>query len=86
MMKDNIHENNLIRFINLARRKDGLFANFKVKGIKGGTTFTASISVDLAAANVDLADALEKIIEECARIAVKEIKKAEFQFEGLSAV
>lgn len=85
-MKEDLAHNNLIRFINIARRKDGLFANFKVKGIKGGTTFSASISVDMAAAEVDLGDSLEKIIEECARIAVREVKKADFQFEGLSAV
>lgn len=82
-----IAENNLIRFINITKKKDGMFANFKVKGIKGGTTFSASISVDIAAVEVDLAsDNVEKIIEECARVAVKEFKKAEFQFEGLAAV
>ena len=43
----NIAENNLIRFINITKKKDGLFANFKVKGIKGGASFSASISVDL---------------------------------------
>ena len=83
----NMVENNLIRFINITKKKDGMFANFKVKGIKGGTSFSASISVDLAAVEIDLAsDNLEKIIEECARVAVKEFKKAEFQFEGISSI
>lgn len=83
----NIAENNLIRFINITKKKDGLFANFKVKGIKGGTSFSASISVDVSAVEVDLAeDNLEKIIEECARVAVKEFKKAEFQFEGIPSI
>lgn len=81
----NIAENNLIRFINLTKKKGGIFANFRVKGIRGGTTFSASISVDIAAAEVDPADSLEKIIEECARIAVRDFKKSEFQFEGLVA-
>ena len=49
----NLAENNLIRFINLTRKKDGMFANFKAKGMRGGTVFTASISVDIAAAEVD---------------------------------
>lgn len=80
----NIAENNLIRFINITKKKDGLFANFKVKGLKGGTSFTASISVDLSAAEVDPTDALEKIIEHCARMAVKEFKKSEMQFEGMT--
>lgn len=81
----NIAENNLIRFINITKKKDGIFANFRVKGIRGGTSFSASISVDIAAAEVDPADSLEKIIEECARIAVRDFKKSEFQFEGLVA-
>lgn len=81
----NIAENNLIRFINITKKKDGLFANFKVKGLKGGTSFSASISVDLAAAEVDPSDTLEKIIEHCARMAVKEFKKSEMQFEGVTA-
>ncbi len=80
----NIAENNLIRFINITKKKDGLFANFKVKGLRGGTSFTASISVDLAAAEVESSDPLEKIIEDCARMAVKEFKKSEMQFEGMT--
>lgn len=83
----NIAENNMIRFINITKKKDGIFANFKVKGIKGGTSFSSSISVDLSSVELDIAqDNLEKIIEECARVAVKEYKKAEFQFEGLQAI
>ena len=83
----NIAENNLVRFINITRRKDGLFANFKVKGIRGGMTFSATINVDLSACNIDPAiDPLEKIIEECARVAIREFKKSDFQFEGLQAV
>lgn len=83
----NIAENNLIRFINITKKKDGMFANFRVKGVKGGVAFSSSISVDLAAVEVDLAeDNIEKIIEQCARAGIKEFKKAEFQFEGLASV
>lgn len=83
----NIVENNLIRFINITKKKDGLFANFRVKGIKGGAAFSSSISVDTAAVNIDLSeDNLEKIIEECAKVGVKEFKKAEFQFEGIASI
>jgi len=82
----NIAENNLVRFINITKKKDGIFANFKVKGIKGGASFSASISVDIAAVEVDLAtDPIEKIIDQCAHIAVKEFKKSEFRFEGISS-
>lgn len=79
-------ENNQIRFVSIKKKKSGVFANYKVNGIKGGTTFAASIEVDLAAANVDLADPMEKIIEECARVAAKDIKDPKYQFEGLHAI
>ena len=84
----NIAENNLIRFINISKKKDGLFANFKVKGVRGGVLFSASIAVDMAAAlNIDIAsDPLEKIIEECAKIAVREFKKTDLHFEGITAI
>ena len=82
-MKD-LAENNVIRFLNISRRKEGIFANFKVKGQKGGVTYGASISVDISAAEVDPADPLEKIIEECAKIAVREVRRSEYSFEGLA--
>ncbi len=83
---NNLAENNLIRFINITKKKDGIFANFKVSGIKGGMVYKATISVDLDAADVDLGDPMETIIEACAKIAVSEFKKSELQFEGLAAV
>lgn len=79
----NISENNLIRFINVTKKKGGIFVNFKAVGIKGGTSFRASISVDMAAAEVDPADPLEKIIEHCAKMAVREFK-TDLQFEGIT--
>jgi len=78
----NIAENNLVRFISIAKKKDGLFANFRVKGMKGGATFSSSISVDMNQANVTAADPLEKIIEECSKIAVR-MSETKLQFEGL---
>lgn len=80
-------ENNLIRFINITKKKEGIFANFKVKGIKGGVSFTASLSVDILAAELDPAeDPVEKIVEVCARSAVKEFRNTEFQFEGMERI
>lgn len=84
-MKD-ITENNLIRFKNISKKKDTMTANFKVKGIRGGVNFSASISVDLSSAELHPGDVLEKIIEECARVGVREFKKADFQFEGLTSI
>jgi hypothetical protein len=84
-MKD-LAENNLIRFKNISKKKETMIANFKVKGLRNGVNFTASISVDLSAAELHPGDVLEKIIEECARLGVNEFKKAEFQFEGLSSI
>jgi hypothetical protein len=63
-----------------------MFANFKVKGVRKGVNFSASISVDISAAEVHAGDVLEKIIEECARIGVNEFKRAEFQFEGITTI
>ncbi len=83
----NIAENNLVRFINVTRKKNGLFANFRMKGIRGGVSFSASVAVDIAACEVDPAgDSLEKIIEECAKIAVREMKRIDVQFEGIQSV
>lgn len=76
-----IAENNLVRFISITKKKTGLFANYKVNGIKGGATFSSSISVDVSQANVDLSEPLEKIISECANIAVREFEKSRFKFE-----
>ena len=76
-------ENFLIRFINLKKKKDGIFANFKVKGYKAGVAFTTSIDVDILSAEVDATDPLETIVEACSKMAVKEIKKSEYQFEGI---
>ena len=84
-MKD-LAENNLIRFKNISKKKDTMTANFKVKGIRGGVNFSASISVDLSAAELHPGDVLEKIIEECARIGVGEFKKADFKFEGMVSI
>lgn len=84
-MKD-LSENNLIRFKNISKKKETMFANFKVKGLRAGVNFSASISVDISAAEVHPGDVLEKIIEECARIGVKEFRKAEFQFEGIGNI
>ncbi len=79
-------KNSLIRFKNIAKKKETMVANFKVKGVRLGVNFTASISVDLSMTELHPGDTLEKIIEECARLGVREFKKADFQFEGLTAI
>lgn len=80
----NLAENNLIRFTNVTRKKESIFANFRVKGIRNGVVFSASIAVDITALELNAGDSLEKIIEDCARHGVREFKKADFQFESLS--
>ena len=82
----NLAENNLFRFVNLVRKKDALYANFRVKGLRNGVAFSSAISVDLTALELHPGDSLEKIVEECARHGVKEFKKAEIQLEGTAAV
>jgi len=84
----NLEENNQLKFLNISKKKDGLFANFRLKGIHGGTSITASIAVDLSeAASCDPAsDPMEKLIAECGKIAIRELKKVDFQFEPLTAL
>lgn len=82
----NLHENNLICFKNISKKKEGIYAHFKAKGERGGTAFTASITVDISEANVDPSDALETIIEKCALLAETEIKKTELLYEGIAAI
>ncbi len=81
----NLAENNLIRFTNVTRKKESIFANFTVKGLRNGVVFSAKIAIDITALELNAGDSLEKIIEDCARHGVKEFKKADFQFEGLAA-
>ena len=77
----NLAENNLIRFTNVTRKKDALYANFKVKGARNGVIFTASIAVEIAALELHPGNTLEEIIEACARHGLKEFKKAEVQWD-----
>ena len=79
-----LSENNLIRFTNISRKKGVIYANFKVRGLRNGVVMSASVSVDISALDLDQGDSLEKIIEECSRHGLKEFKKADFRFEGLS--
>ena len=83
-MKD-LAENNLIRFVNVTRKKGAIYANFRVKGLRNGVILSATLSIDISALELHQGDSLEKIIENCARHGLKEFKKAEFQFEELSA-
>ena len=80
----NLAENNVVRFVGITKKKEGYFAKFKVQGIRGGMEFSSSITVDIAAVDVDISeDSLETIIETSAKTALREFKKAELQFEGM---
>lgn len=79
-------DNNIVRFKNISKTKHGIYVNFKVKGEKGGASFTASIAVDLDSADVTSCDSLETIIEQCAKIGLEEFKKCAFQFEGITSL
>jgi hypothetical protein len=84
----NIAENNLVRFVNIVKKKEGLFVNFKVKGLRAGVSFSASIAVDIAElpALDPATDSFETIVDECAKVALREFKKTELQFEGLHSL
>ena len=83
---DDLAENNLIKFRNISRKKDAIYANFKVKGIRRGVEFSASISVDISAAEMHPGETVENIVQNCAKIGIKEFKNADFEFEGVTAL
>lgn len=83
---DNLEENRIIRFKNISKKKEGIFANFKVKALRNGVNLTATLSVDISALELHPGDSVEKIVEECARLALTEFKKSDFQFEGTSGI
>lgn len=80
---ENLAENNLVRFKNITKKKETLFANFKVKSIRGGMEFITSISVDISSLELHPGDTLEKIIEESGKKALREFRKTEFHMEDM---
>ncbi len=80
---ENLAENNLIRFKNISRKKETIFANFQLKSLRSGIMISATIAVDIAVLELHPGDTLEKIIEKSAKEALREFKKADFQFEDL---
>lgn len=82
----NLIDNNLVKFKNISKTRQGIFVNFKVKGERGGASFTASISVDIDSADVSPGDSLETIIEQCAKIGLGEFQRCEFKFEGITSL
>ena len=67
-MKD-LAENNLIRFKKISKKERDDVRQFQgERDFVADVNFTASISVDISAAEVHPGDVFEKIIEECARI------------------
>lgn len=83
---DDLVENQVIRFTNISRKKNTILANFKAKALKNGVAFTASISVDISTLELHTGDSLDKIIEQCAKHAIEQFKKADLQFEGLVGI
>lgn len=81
-MKD-LSENNVIRFKNISKKNGEMFANFSVKGMRAGVNISATIAVDLSATEKHAGDPLEVIIEECAKIGLREFQHSEFQFESM---
>lgn len=65
------------------QKKESLYANFKVRGIRGGIEFTTSISVDISSLELHPGDTLEKIIDESGKKALREFRKTEYQIEDI---
>jgi hypothetical protein len=83
---NDLAENNLIKFKNITKKKEAIYANFRVKGLRRGVEFSASISVDISAAEMHPGETVENIVQQCAKIGIKEFKNADFEFEGTSAL
>jgi hypothetical protein len=81
-----LEENRVIKFKNITKKKEGIFANFKVKSMRNGVHIAASLSVDISALELHPGDSIEKIVEQCARLALAELKKSDFQFEAGSEI
>ena len=84
-MKD-LADNNVVHFKNISKKKEAMYANYVVSGIRKGVIFRASIAVDLASVELDPTESLETIIEECAKKGVKEFKMADLKFEGIESL
>ena len=84
-MKD-LADNNVVHFKNITKKKEALYANYSVSGIRKGVLFKASIAVDIASVELDPTESLETIVEECAKNGIKEFKEAEFRFEGIESL
>lgn len=83
---DDLVENQVIRFTNISKKKDTILANFKVKVLKNGVSFSSSISVDISTLELHTGDSIEKIIEESAKHVIQQFKKTDLQFEGLQGI
>ena len=81
-----LEENRIIRFKNITKKKEGIFANFKAKAIRNGVSLSATLSVDISVLELHPGDSVEKIVEKCACFALSEFKKSDFRFEGVSGI
>ena len=79
-----LEDNNLIKFKNITKKKDAVYANFSVKKISSGISISSTISVDISYLELHSSDTLEKIIISCAKRAVAEIKKTDFILDDFS--
>ncbi|MEM8628899.1 MAG: hypothetical protein AAGF04_02345 [Chlamydiota bacterium] len=82
---NDLTKNNVICFKHISRKKEGFYAHFQVKAESNGVVISAQLTVDLLAHELNLGDVMEKIIAECAKIGLKELKKADYTLEGLDA-
>ena len=82
---DNLAENNLVRFKNITKKKETIYANFRVKKIRGGIEFATNISVDISSLELHPGDTLENIIEQCGKKALREFKQTDYHMEELTS-
>lgn len=83
---EKLEDNNILRFVNISKKKSAIVANFKMKGLRRGVTYSATLSVDITALNIDLDKPLEEIISLSAKEAIKQFTQAEVLFEGFQTL
>lgn len=76
-MKERIVENKRLQFINVSKKKEGIFVNFKVKFLLNGIYIHASVAIDVLETGIDPSKPLQDIVQEASHLAASALKKVQ---------
>lgn len=71
---NDLSQNHVIKFFNVSKRKDGMSANFKAKGVSGAVTYAVKIAVDLETCGLIGDEEIPAIIKTTASAAEREMQ------------